>query len=70
VLRFRAEGAKADEIVPVHDVKNHGRAFDEFFACIRQKRPSPHSLREARASLAAALALQESARSGKPVQLA
>lgn len=68
-LRFRAEGAEADEIVPVHDVKNHGLAFDEFFACIRGRRPSPHSLREARPSLAAALGLQESARSGRVVAL-
>jgi predicted dehydrogenase len=69
VLRFRAEGAAEDEIVPVHDVKNHGLAFDEFFACIREKRSSPHSLREARPSLAAALALQESARTGRVVAL-
>jgi predicted dehydrogenase len=68
-LRFRAEGAAADEIVPVQDVKNHGLAFDEFFACIREGRASPHSLREARPSLAAALALQESARSGRVVSL-
>jgi predicted dehydrogenase len=67
VLRFRAEGATADEIVPTKDVKDHGVAFDEFFACIREGRRSPHSLREARMSLAAALALQESARTGRAV---
>ena len=67
VLRFRAEGATADEIAPTKDVKDHGVAFDEFFACIREGRRSPHSLREARASLAAALALQESARTGRVI---
>jgi UDP-N-acetyl-2-amino-2-deoxyglucuronate dehydrogenase len=69
VLRFRAEGARADEIVLARDVKDHGVAFDEFFACIRDGRPSPHSLREARVSLAAALALQESARTGRVITL-
>jgi myo-inositol 2-dehydrogenase/D-chiro-inositol 1-dehydrogenase len=69
VLRFREEGAIADEIVPARDVKDSGVAFDEFFACIRNSRPSPHSLREARVSLAAALALQESARTGRVITL-
>jgi len=68
-LRFHAEGAPAEELVPVRDIKDPGAAFDGFFACIREGRPSPHSLREARVSLAAALALQESARSGQPVAL-
>lgn len=69
VLRFHAEGTDADELAPVWDVKNPGAAFDEFLACIRGGRPSPHSLREARVSLAAALALQESARTGREVEL-
>ena len=69
VLRFRAEGATADEIVPVRDVKDHALAFDEFFNCIRESRPSANSLREARASLAAALAIQESARTGRVISL-
>jgi predicted dehydrogenase len=69
VLRFRAEGAADDEVVPVRDVKDHAVAFGEFFQCIRSGQPSPHSLREARVSLAAALALQESARSGRVIAL-
>jgi myo-inositol 2-dehydrogenase/D-chiro-inositol 1-dehydrogenase len=69
LLRFRAEGAAVDEIVPARDVKDHGMAFDEFFACIRDGKTSANSLREARASLAAALALQESARTGQVVSL-
>ncbi|HEU5078832.1 MAG TPA: Gfo/Idh/MocA family oxidoreductase [Opitutaceae bacterium] len=69
VLRYRAEGASDDEIVPVRDVKDHGVAFRGFFDCIRRGQPSPHSLREARPSLAAALALQESARTGQVVRL-
>ena len=69
VLRFRAEGAADDEIVPVRDVKDPGVALDGFFSCIREGRTSPHSLREARVSLAAALALQESARTGRVVPL-
>lgn len=68
-LRFRTEGAAEDEIVPVRDAKDHGVAFDGFFACIREGRMSPHSLREARPSLAAALALQESARTGQVMSL-
>lgn len=68
-LRFQAEGAVGEELVAVRDVKDPGAAFDGFFACMREGRASPHSLREARASLAAALALQESARSGQPVAM-
>lgn len=68
-LRFRAENAEADEWVPVRDAKDHGRAFDQFFECIRAGRPSPDSLRDARPSLAAALALQESARTGAVIAL-
>jgi myo-inositol 2-dehydrogenase/D-chiro-inositol 1-dehydrogenase len=66
-LRFQAEGAPAEELVPVRDIKDPGAAFDAFFACIRGGQASPHSLREARASLAAALALQESARTGRAI---
>ena len=69
VLRFRAEGAAADECVPVRDVKNPGVAIDEFVACVRDGRRSPHSLSEARPSLAAALALQESSRTNRVVSL-
>lgn len=69
VLRFRGEGANADEVVPVRDVKDPGVAIDEFLACIHEGRRSPHSLSEARPSLAAALALQESSRTGRVVPL-
>jgi len=69
VLRFRSEEAGADEVAPVRDVKDPGVAFDDFLACIRAGKPSPHSLREARVSLAAALALRQSARTGLVVSL-
>jgi predicted dehydrogenase len=69
-LRFQAENAEQEETVSVRDVKDPGRAFDQFFECIRAGRPSPDSLRDARPSLAAALALQESARMGRVVTLA
>jgi len=69
-LRFRGEGAGADETVAVRDTKNAGAAFDHFFECIRIGARSPQSLREARVSLAAALALRESAATGKVLALA
>ncbi len=69
-LRFHAENAEREELVAVRDVKDPGRAFDRFFECIRAGRPSPDSLRDARPSLVAALALQESARTGQVVRLA
>ncbi|HVU32227.1 MAG TPA: Gfo/Idh/MocA family oxidoreductase [Opitutaceae bacterium] len=68
-LRFHAEGAGDDELVAVRDAKDHGVALDQFFACVREGRPSPDSLADARPSLAAALAAQESARTGWVVSL-
>jgi len=68
-LRFRAEGARDDVLTEVHDVKDHGFALNQFFDCIRRRVPSPDSLAEARPSLAAALALQQSARTGQSVTL-
>lgn len=68
-LRFRAEGAAHDEFIAVADTKDPVGALNLFFDCIAKGCPSPHSLRDARASLAAARALQESARTGAVIRL-
>jgi len=43
--------------------------MDHFLECIKEGKQSPNSLRSARHSLAVALAMQESARSGKVVEI-
>jgi myo-inositol 2-dehydrogenase/D-chiro-inositol 1-dehydrogenase len=68
-LRFRAEGAMRDEFVALQDVKDHAAALDQFFRCIRRGEPSPDSLADSRPSLAAALAIQQAARTGSAVTL-
>lgn len=67
--RFRREGSEADERLELEDRKRPGNGLDHFFECLNSGRKSPHSLREARHSLAAALALKESAKIGRPVEL-
>jgi predicted dehydrogenase len=67
--RLRREGADKDEIIPIEDRKRPGNGLDHFFACIRDGVHSPNSLNDARPSLAAAIAMRESARTGLPVEL-
>jgi predicted dehydrogenase len=70
VLRFHREGEREPEIIPARDTKRRGGGTDHFLECIREGRPSPNSLRSARHSLAVALAMQESARTGQAVKIA
>jgi UDP-N-acetylglucosamine 3-dehydrogenase len=67
VLRFHCEGEQQPEIIPARDSKRPGGGIDHFLACIREGRMSPNSLHSARHSLEVALAMQESARTGKVV---
>lgn len=67
--RFRREGAHAEEQLPIEDRKRPGNGLDHFFDCVNRGVKSPHSLAEARHSLAAALAMRASAHSAAPVEL-
>lgn len=66
-LRFHREAEQEPELIPARDSKRPGGGTDHFLECIRQGKQSPNSLRSARHSLAVALAMQESARTGKAV---
>ncbi len=69
VLRFHREGEREPEVIPARDSKRPGGGIDHFLECIRQDERSPNSLRSARHSLEVALAMQESARGDKPIDL-
>ncbi len=69
VLRCHREGAREPEIIPARDTKRRGGGMDHFLECIREGKQSPNSLRSARHSLAVALAMQESARTGRVVEV-
>jgi predicted dehydrogenase len=69
VMRLHLEGEKEERLLPAVDSKRPGGGMDHFLDCIRQDKPSPNSLSEARPSLAAALAMQESARTGQVVPI-
>lgn len=69
VMRLHLEGEKEEHLIPVIDSTRHGNGIDHFLDCIRQGQQSPNSLREARHSLAVALAMQESARTGQVVAI-
>jgi predicted dehydrogenase len=69
VLRLRREGAGTDEIIRARDEKRPGGGIDHFLDCVIAGRPSPNDLGSARHSLAVALAMRESARTGLPVDL-
>jgi len=69
VLRFHREGEKEAKVIPARDSKRPGGGIDHFLECVRKGEPSPNSLRDSRHSLAVALAIQESARAGKAVQV-
>jgi predicted dehydrogenase len=68
-LRFHREGEQRPRDIPARDTKRRGGGMDHFLECIREGEQSPNSLRSARHSLAVALAMQESARSGKVVDV-
>jgi predicted dehydrogenase len=69
VLRLHREGAERPETIPARDEKRPGGGLDHFLECVLAGRPSPDSLASARHSLAVALAMQESARTGRPVDV-
>jgi UDP-N-acetylglucosamine 3-dehydrogenase len=69
VLRFHREGEWEAETLPARDAKRRGGGMDHFLECIKEGKQSPNSLRSARHSLAVALAMQESARSGKAIEI-
>jgi predicted dehydrogenase len=69
VLRLHREGQPQEEVLPARDTKRPGGGIDHFLECIREGQQSPNSLRSARHSLAVALAMQESACTGKVVTL-
>ncbi len=70
VCRLQREGKAEPELLAVRDQKRPGGGLDHFFDCIREGKKSPNSLAGARHSLAAALAMRESARTKKPVPVA
>jgi predicted dehydrogenase len=69
VLRLHREGSDHPEIIPARDEKRPGGGLDHFLDCVLARRPSPDSLASARHSLAVALAMGESARTGRPVDV-
>jgi predicted dehydrogenase len=69
VCRLHREGEAAPQLLPIRDAKRPGGGIDHFFECVHEGRKSPNSLASARHSLAAALAMKESARTGKPVRV-
>ena len=64
VMRLHLEGETAEQCIPAIDTKRPGGGIDHFLDCILQEKQSPNTLREARHSLAVAMAMQESARRG------
>jgi predicted dehydrogenase len=69
VLRFHREGEETVQILPAVDTKRRGGGTDHFLECIQKGEQSPNSVRDSRHSLAVALAMQESARTGKLVSI-
>ncbi len=69
VLRLHREGSDRPEIIPARDEKRPGGGLDHFLECVLSGTPSPDSLASARHSLAVALAMRESARTGRPVDV-
>jgi predicted dehydrogenase len=69
VMRLHLEGQKEAQLIPAIDSKRPGGGIDHFLDCIRRGQQSPNSIRQARHSLAVALAMQESARTGQVVSI-
>lgn len=68
-FRLKREGSETEERLQIQDRKRKGNGLDHFFDCLASGSNSPHSLKEARHSLEIAIALQRSARLGKPITL-
>ncbi|MBN1868859.1 Gfo/Idh/MocA family oxidoreductase [Candidatus Sumerlaeota bacterium] len=68
-MRYRAEGEKQDTIIPARDRKRPGGGLDHFIESIQKGAQSPISIRDARHSLACALSVQQSARTGQVVEV-
>lgn len=69
VLRLHLEGEPKEQLIPAIDSKRPSGGLDHFLECIRMGKLSPNSISDARHSLAVALAMQESARSGQVVSI-
>jgi len=69
VLRLHREGSDRSEPIPARDEKRRGGGLDHFLECVIAGRQSSDSLRSARHSLAVALAMRESAHTGRPVDV-
>ncbi len=69
VLRFHKEGAAEPRLIPARDEKRAGGGIDHFIDCLVEGCQSPNSLASARHSLAVALAMRQSARTGLPVDV-
>ena len=69
VLRFHREGTTEPRIIATKDEKRPGGGVDHFIDCLLEGKQSPNSLASARHSLAVALAMRESARTGLPVDI-
>jgi predicted dehydrogenase len=69
VMRLHLEREKEERLIPAIDSKRPGGGMDHFLDCIVQGKFSPNSLRDARHSLAVALAMQASARTGQAVPI-
>ena len=69
VMRLHLEGEKEEQRIPAIDAKRPGGGIDHFLECVQQGQQSPNSLRQARHSLAVAMAIQESAATGQVVTI-
>jgi len=69
VMRLHLEGEKEEQLIPAIDTKRSGGGIDHFLDCIQQGQQSPNSIRQAQHSLAVAIAMQESARTGQVVTI-
>ena len=67
VMRLHLEGEQEEQLIPAVDTKRPGGGIDHFLSCIQQGEQSPNSISQARHSLAVALAMKESARTGQAV---
>jgi predicted dehydrogenase len=69
LLRLHREGEQEAKVIPARDSKRPGGGIDHFLECISRGEPSPNSIRDSRHSLAVALAMQKSARTGRVIEV-
>lgn len=69
VMRLHLEGEKEEQLIPAIDSKRAGGGIDHFLECIQLDQQSPNSIRQAKHSLAVAMAMQESASKGQVVTI-